>query len=231
MTGWDSNRVKLVPHLHWVQAGDAIVLMDARRGEYFGLDPHTSNLWLRLVGSDAPVDEAGYGALSGLVEAARIQGWLVAPGQIDPDDRTSRPHAARAWRPFPVLDAYGCLVRAFVSLRYLGFAPTYRWAQLMGVSRCAQTGADFGASVLERALAAFSRAEHFVISRLGFEDCLPRSLALYVYLCRAGIPVRHQIGVRRYPFGAHAWVERGQVPLLARAESIVDFIPLATVGQ
>ncbi len=38
-------------------------------------------------------------------------------------------------------------------------------------------------------------------------DCLPRSIAIYVLLRRRGVPATLRIGVKRFPFGAHAWVE------------------------
>ena len=38
-------------------------------------------------------------------------------------------------------------------------------------------------------------------------DCLPRALAVYALLRRRGVPATLRIGVKRYPFGAHAWVE------------------------
>ena len=38
-------------------------------------------------------------------------------------------------------------------------------------------------------------------------DCLPRSLTIYLLLRRRNIPATLRIGVKRYPFGAHAWVE------------------------
>ena len=38
-------------------------------------------------------------------------------------------------------------------------------------------------------------------------DCLPRSLAIYVLLTRQGVPATLRIGVKRFPFAAHAWVE------------------------
>ncbi len=39
------------------------------------------------------------------------------------------------------------------------------------------------------------------------EDCLPKSLALYSLLRYQRVPAELVIAVRRYPFGAHAWVE------------------------
>jgi hypothetical protein len=38
-------------------------------------------------------------------------------------------------------------------------------------------------------------------------DCLPRAMAVYILLRRRGVPATLRIGVKRYPFGAHAWVE------------------------
>ena len=38
-------------------------------------------------------------------------------------------------------------------------------------------------------------------------DCLPRSLTIYVLLRRQGVPAALRIGVKRFPFAAHAWVE------------------------
>ena len=38
-------------------------------------------------------------------------------------------------------------------------------------------------------------------------DCLPRSLAIYVLLRLQGVPATLRIGVKRFPFAAHAWVE------------------------
>ena len=38
-------------------------------------------------------------------------------------------------------------------------------------------------------------------------DCLPRALTIFVLLRRRGVPATLRIGVKRYPFGAHAWVE------------------------
>lgn len=38
-------------------------------------------------------------------------------------------------------------------------------------------------------------------------DCLPRALAIFILLRSRGVPATLRIGVKRYPFGAHAWVE------------------------
>ncbi len=60
-----------------------------------------------------------------------------------------------------------------------------------------------------RAVRAFTIAEGIFPLRAQTRerDCLYRSLALFKYLHTIGINCRHHIGIRRTPFGAHAWVE------------------------
>jgi len=96
------------------------------------------------------------------------------------------------------------------SLSVKGFARTYRdYACTPIPEESAQ--AD---RLLERALAAFRTAESFFLIKRAPTDCLPRSLALFRFLRSAGLAVEHRIGVRRFPFDAHAWVEhRGRVVL------------------
>jgi hypothetical protein len=40
-------------------------------------------------------------------------------------------------------------------------------------------------------------------------ECLPGSAALAANVWRCGLPVRFLIGVQKYPFYAHSWVELG----------------------
>ena len=64
-------------------------------------------------------------------------------------------------------------------------------------------------------------------------NCLSRSLAIYVLLRRQGVPATLRIGVKRYPFAAHAWVEcLGEV----LDDSIDDwrhepYVPILTTGE
>ena len=64
-------------------------------------------------------------------------------------------------------------------------------------------------------------------------DCLPRSLAIFVLLRRRGVPARLHIGVKRFPFAAHAWVEcLGEV----LDDSIHDwrhepYVPILSTGE
>ena len=103
--------------------------------------------------------------------------------------------AGQAILIFVLLDA--CLL-------VLGFR---RVCQL--VRWCSRVPTDAGSAArrptVDRILEAVRTATRYYFRRR--LDCLPRSLTIYVLLRRRGIPASFHIGVKRYPFGAHAWVE------------------------
>jgi hypothetical protein len=207
--------VGVAPHCHWVLIGDVVFILDARCGRYYGLDPGDTRSWLALVGGPEHGDGATAEAVQILRADSVARGWMgvakMVPRRVE-----------RAGQGVSALRAYVCLLTAAWLTRIGGFARAYRWAQARGGARRPQ-GGD-----LAVARSAFARAEGFAISRLGLEDCLPRSLALFVFLGGAGFAVRHRIGVRRYPFLAHAWVEHDGVDLLGSGAAD-SFTPIATI--
>jgi hypothetical protein len=114
------------------------------------------------------------------------------------------------------------LVRAYASIRLFGFEKTYSWAK-SGAYYATRAASHYE---LESAKAIFLNAERFIISRWGMEDCLPRSLALFVFLRAMGFRVRHCIGIQCFPFAAHAWVESivGHRPVAPGA-----FVPISVI--
>ena len=103
--------------------------------------------------------------------------------------------AGQAILIFVLLDA--CLL-------VFGFRRVYelvRW--------CSRGPTDVGSAArrrtVDRILEAVRTATRYYFRRR--LDCLPRSLTVYLLLRRRGIPAAFHIGVKRYPFGAHAWVE------------------------
>jgi hypothetical protein len=60
-------------------------------------------------------------------------------------------------------------------------------------------------SSLDEIIAAVSRGTRFYYrKRL---DCLPRALTTYYLARKASIPVEICLGVKKYPFAGHCWVE------------------------
>jgi hypothetical protein len=61
--------------------------------------------------------------------------------------------------------------------------------------------------------------------------CLEQSLALYFFLRRSGVAARLRLGVKAYPFEAHAWIEVNGVPVNDFAEHVRHFVPLPELQQ
>lgn len=98
------------------------------------------------------------------------------------------------------------LVMADLGLRFFGFSRVFlfvdRW---MRRSRTEAGAMPTQRRMVYRVLEAVRTASRYY-HRRGL-DCLPRSLAIYVLLRRHGVPATLRIGVKRFPFAAHAWVE------------------------
>ena len=222
-------------------------ILDTRSGQYFGLPPELAGLWLTLfsggmggTGSRNPADGE---AAANFIRSLRLRHWLVDGADVDGARPRARPavHSARA---MPALDAFYCRVWFGWTLRFRGFHAAYNRAKSYATAGGAETVSAVRSLAFEAAMAAFHRADRFVISRRGLDDCLPRSLALFVHLRRRGLAVRHVIGVTRYPFAAHAWVEHGgDVLLEARRFGVTPnmaspadhgrrtgFVPIAEIG-
>jgi hypothetical protein len=92
-------------------------------------------------------------------------------------------------------------------LRTAGLGPTLRWIR-RGELPTPQTTLAPNAFVTACEYAVAMAAALYP----GRALCLERSLALFYFARRAGIPVTYHHGVQPQPFAAHAWVEyRGQV--------------------
>ena len=97
-----------------------------------------------------------------------------------------------------------------VGFRVFGFPRVFRFVKQWG-GRTGRVAAPTAQERLVRRslLAVHTATRYYYRRRL---DCLPRALTLYVLLRRRGVLATLCIGVKRYPFGAHAWVEcLGQV--------------------
>jgi hypothetical protein len=98
------------------------------------------------------------------------------------------------------------------SLAVRGFERTLRVAR---TSRPAGRGVSRGVDALvQRTAESVERAKRWHV-RKNTEDCLPVALASMYLLRRRGIEADLVLGVKRYPFDAHAWVVVG--------ERVVDF--------
>lgn len=188
----------LSPLIRWCEIDGIVFVLDLKADMYSALTTSLSRAW---------IDAARSGSAGPNIENILTQrGWRPsdATGLASPEP-SARIVAAR----LPAIRAAACLLRARRSLRDVGLAATMAWAE-----RHQKVTSDVP---LTRALAAFRRVEGCLPNRKGDLDCLPRSIALFAMLRGYGFAATHKIGLHRFPFDAHAWVEVDDVPVLERA--------------
>lgn len=209
------------PWLRWTRVDDCVFLLDLASGEYFGLDGEAAREWHSLLMTpgarlDGRTDSA-------VIHHAVRRGWLVdgsrVPEQAPPSQRQT---SAQDWRKNPLFN----LLATNWSMRHRGFGKTY--ARIVDLDRRSGLLPDASVRTL---LADFHLSETLLVSRLGFRDCLPRSLALFAFLRANGVSARHRIGVKRFPFSAHAWVENEGRPLGADGTAPDRFNVIAEIGM
>jgi Transglutaminase-like superfamily len=220
------RQIRLAGHVRWAEVDGVVYVLDLRRGAYSALDPAWSPAWLAAVG-DGPAqsEPASDGPeAAALIGAARRRGWI---SDVPDAGAPIRPDAVLPMlcRVRPSLAAWYALVRAGLQLRR-GFWPAYSALARGGAP---QRGGTVG---IADATSAFLRAEQAFVSRLGVEDCVPRSFALFRFLRDGcGLRAEHVIGIRRYPFSAHAWVQYDGVPVFDKPDRIASFTPIARVAS
>jgi len=205
-------------HIRHVRVEDRVIIMDIRSESYFALDPTASHMWDELAlgnGRDetlrsleekfssdpselaADFDEFVEKCIARGLLSRELEQSLEVPGAVPLTGRARGLFTLRAW---------WSLLETKLSLSRRGFSGTYNAALAMacpeGVARD-----DTAMELLSRALKAFARAENFFYLKRAPLDCLPRSLALFRFLRSVGLPAQHCIGVRPFPFSAHAWTE------------------------
>jgi hypothetical protein len=212
-----------------------VVLLDLRSGDYVIFDRVATAMWralLRLAPSErVPALERAFHApepvlaadLEAFSRTCLERGFL----QREPVGAPSPPppRTAQARTGALVLRAWWSLLCTVGLLANRGFEHTYgRYARLAAPAAGADT-----AALLARAERAFLTAENFFMMRSAPRDCLPRSLALYRFLRSVGLPAEHRIGVTRYPFEAHAWVQTGDRLILDSSDFVRGFAELARI--
>lgn len=213
-------------HIRHVQIDDVIVLLDIRAGRYLLIEDVAAEMWDGLCRNRTPeqiVDDIStrYDAARDQVaqDFAQFLASCRANGYWDDAPAAPAlpvvPHSATSFaagRHFLTLRAWLALLASWMTLKTGGFHGLHGAAQRLAAMPRGAGQPD--AQLLQRAEAAFLRAENFFILKSAPQDCLPRSMAMYRFLHGLGLPVRHRIEVERYPLTMHAWVECDGEPVL-----------------
>jgi len=204
-----------------------LILLDLVHGDYIIFDEVATAMWQCLISERLSLVQSLttllsiFNAepaqlerdLSTFVSRCLARGWLretdtadsLTPGDVSPlQGMHTNLHQAGDWG-WP--GAWFCLVCTEHELNHKGLAGIFAsWPEL---------GEPVNQTVLspqeqlrlQAGLKAFRFAENFYISPRTPDDCLPRSLALFRFLRRMGLPAEHCLGFERFASGAHAWVE------------------------
>ena len=71
--------------------------------------------------------------------------------------------------------------------------------------------------------------EHARLLRSAADRCLPRSIALKLRLAKLRHRTHLVIGVKDRPFGAHAWVQHGDIVLNDSLEEVRRYTPILII--
>ena len=183
--------------------GRAIIL-DLQSGRYFSPKAEVSAMLAAAESREAASIPAAT-ELQSLVE----RGWLVeCSGAALSNDFARWPSPVRRHEPESDLSPTAratiiALVRqavAAVELRRLRFGDLVERLRV----RRARLEILRGPRSIDAVVRAFEAADRMASAH---DRCLPRSIALFRSLLAAGHPAALALGVRTYPFGAHAWVQ------------------------
>lgn len=92
-----------------------------------------------------------------------------------------------------------------VGFRAFGFWRMFRFVDWLGLRTVDATSLAVRQRTYRRVRDVVRTASRYYYRRR--LDCLPCAMTAYILLRWRGVPATLRIGVKRYPFGAHAWVE------------------------
>ena len=224
----DANtRFSIAPSVRSARDAEGLVLLDLVSGCYSSFNPVGAMVWSQIE-SGATLGEilAWFGAefptLDGQVLAHDVHSLLehlsseglitVAGGRPggelgESNPETSEPTTARDSDPdddektgfWAVLVALAYLVYIDVSMRWSGARRVHEVLDATAVRP-----RSYDPTTIRRTCRAMDRAARSYVKRAW---CLQRSAACVCLLRRRGVPAELVLGVRTFPFGAHAWVE------------------------
>lgn len=208
------------PHIRYCWVEDRVIILDLHSESYFALDPTASVMWQQLTrlqdSAEGLRSQANFCSLEStesvdleadfesFIQRCLTQGFLTETQAPSPPETEVSTRGLQG-RRFLTIRAWWSLWSVNRSLAKCGFAHTYNAALRLPKLQENQTRKQ--TESLATALKAFARAENFLYLKKAPRDCLPRSLALFLFLHSIGWPVEHCIGLQQFPFLAHAWTE------------------------
>lgn len=227
-------------HVHVCRAGDQVVLLDLRRDKYFAIGgSQTEILGLLIGGWPSSTQERAFDSAS--VEAEKLLHTMVQRGLVTTQDQAGK-SATPASLPQVTSTLVGeyaddevpisvrqiawfavSALKAALALRLRTLESVVRSVERRKARRLARSG-SFCFETAQSAVTVFFRLRPLAFAPR--DACLFDSLALVEFLAREGLFPQWVIGVRTRPFGAHSWVQQGNVVLNDLPERVRKFTPI-----
>ena len=212
--------MNLRPDVYAAQLGQDIVLLDARRGEYFCLPDAAGAFELggsrsaRILDPDLAHDAAEMGLMgNGHVAPVRWPPKPVAGLAREPD---------RPLQPREVVDGLGAF--GVVLWRY------YRSGFPQLLDHAVRRRRGEATALITPDLIRQVQAFHQILPWAPFQGvCLYRSFFLLAFLRRRGLDATWVFGVQTWPFEAHCWLQVGDVVLDDSLDHVRPFTPILAV--
>ena len=218
---------RLRDNLYWCVCGGRVIFLDVDEDRYFCLSRAAEAAFVRLADGEAEAGDRE--ALHALLE----RGFLI-DDPASPGLRSARPlEPARRdmlQQPCPppgvldVLGAFAAETRAAWLLRRRPFVQI-----LDGVRKDPAHRRRHPRTVGERLRRIVSASMAVSLVLRASDRCLVRALAVQSTCRRYGIDSMLVFGVRMNPFGAHCWVQLGEMVLVGDYEQVRLFTPIAAL--
>jgi hypothetical protein len=230
-------RYSLSAHVHACETSGVLIFLDLRNDQYFSLDRSTSRLLAPLLSGereDTSLDDERQKALRCAADV------LLAQKLITPDAASADKPAAVQWeRPTRSLgpNHYDTLSKVRAARLLDFFAASTRAAGKLRYWPIARTVESIRAGRRERA-ASFDSAQAselmsaFVTLRPLFPKpyvCLFDSLAALEFLSHHHCFPKWVFAVKASPFGAHCWLQEGDLILNDSVERVGAYTPIMIV--
>lgn len=219
----DHERFGVTPTVRYVCDDEGLVLLETRSGEYSSFNPVGARVWRQIASGASIVETVEHlrceypdvdsdtidRDVRAIVAELRDQGWIeVGRGEGSGQLPISASTTARDADPDLGFGRVGLLetLRAFAALLCVeGQMRLSRFRRVYDSVRDAPTNQQgFDPRSVRRICRAVDRASAFYVKRA---RCLQRSAVCVRLLRRLGVHAQLVLGVRTFPFEAHAWVE------------------------
>ncbi len=223
------------PLVRYVDVDSRTILLDIRDGQYLVMNKTASAMWRALVSLSTEVErldclssdlmvsrECLEADTRAFMSVCLARGFLLAT----PPSRLLPMFARNRFDAPSLTNAWVSLVSTGLRVAGGNFRRGYDYALRLRKPAAPNRRMIEDLGRLQR---TFVAAENLIPLLKAPIDCLPRSLALYGFLTRCGIEAHHLIGVQRFPFRAHAWVESDDQILLNDVDEVRRYTVIANV--